>query len=110
MKTDIKSLRKAARQAIAPELMRRVNRIIKSEVLRLDIDHKIYWMDEPIGYISKGKNYLSPKLELLVDEAIDLESKEKLKVNLEKKLDELISSELSDLVNLAKSKFKYNYV
>ncbi len=110
LKTDIKSLRKAARQAIAPELMRRVNRIIKSEVLRLDNDHKIYWMDEPIGYISKGKNYLSPKLELLVDEAIDLESKEKLKVNLEKKLDELISSELSDLVNLAKSKFKNNYV
>ena len=109
LKTDIKSLRKAARQAIAPELMRRVNRIIRSEVLRLDNDHKIYWMDSPIAYISKGTNYLNPKLRLIVDEAIDLETKEKLKINLEKKLRTLISSELSDLVNLIKSKFKNNY-
>jgi len=110
LKADIKSLRKAARQAIAPELMRRVNRIIKNEEFRLDNDHKIYWMDSPIAYISKGKNYLNPKLELIVDEAIDNESKEKLKSNLEKKLYNLIFSELSDLVNLSKSKFKNNYV
>jgi len=110
LKTDIKSLRKAARQAIAPELMRRVNKIIKSEIFELGDDHKINWMGEPIAYISKGKDYLNPKLELLVDEAIDLESKEKLKINLEKKLYSLISSELSDLVNLSKSKFKNNYV
>ena len=110
LKTDIKSLKKAARQAIAPELMRRVNRIIKNEVFELGDDHKIYWMDCPIAYISRGKNYLYPKLELLVDEAIDLESKEKLKTNLEKKLNILISSELSDLVNLSKLKFKNNYV
>ena len=110
LKTDIKSLKKAARQAIAPELIRRVNRIIKSEVFEIDDNHKIYWMDYPIAYISRGKNYLYPKLELLVDEAIDLESKEKLKANLEKKLNILISSELSDLVNLSKSKFKNNYV
>ena len=110
LKTDIKSLKKAARQAIAPELMRRVNRIIKSEVFKLDNDHKIYWTDSPIAYISHGKNYLNPKLELLVDEAIDQESKEKLKVDLEKKLYSLISSELSDLVNLTKSEFENNYV
>ena len=30
--------------------------------------------------------YLNPKLELLVDEAIDLESREKLKINLEKNI------------------------
>ena len=110
LKADIKSLRKAARQAIVPELMRRVNRIIKNEEFKLDNDHKIYWMDSPIAYISKGKNYLNPKLELIVDEAIDHESKEKLKSNLEKKLHNLIFSELSDLVNLSKSKFSNNYV
>tara|TARA_Y100000590_G_scaffold323289_1_gene366179 strand:- start:2456 stop:4948 length:2493 start_codon:yes stop_codon:yes gene_type:complete len=110
LKTDIKSLKKAARQAIAPELMRRASRIIKSEVLRLDDDHKIYWMDNPIAYILKGKNYLNPKLELLVDEAIDEESKVKLKANLENKLYELIKNELSDLVNLSNANFKNNYV
>ena len=109
LKTDIKSLKKAARQAIAPELTRRVNKIIKSEVFKLNDDHKIYWMDNPIAYISRGKNYLNPKLELLVDEAIDFESKEKLKANLEKRLYEHISSELSNLVNLAEAQFKNNY-
>jgi len=109
LKTDIKSLKKAARQAIAPELMRRANQIIKSEDFRLDDNHKVYFMENPIAYLSKGKDYLNPKLELLVDEAIDLDSKEKLKINLEKKLYKLISSELSDLVNLGKAKFKNSY-
>ena len=110
LKTDIKSLRKAARQAIAPELMRRTNKIASEENLELGDDYKIYWMDNPIAHITPGKNYLNPKLELLVDEAIDLESKEKLKKNLEKKLDKLITNELSDLVNLSKLNFKNNYV
>ena len=110
LKNDIKSLKKAARHAIAPELARRVNNIIKSEVFNINDDHNIYWMDNPIAYISPGKNYLNPKLELLVDEAIDSESKEKLRDNLEKKLHVLITTELSDLVKLSKSKFENNYV
>ena len=35
------------------------------------------------NYLKKGKNYLSPRLELIVDEAIDLDSKDLLKSNLE---------------------------
>jgi len=89
--------------------MRRVNRIIKDDFIKLNDDNKLYWMDNPIAYILKGKNYLNPKLELLVDEALELELQEKLKANLEKKLHNLISSELSDLVNLSKSKFENNY-
>ena len=110
LKTDVKSLKKAARQAIVPELMRRTNSIIKDETLNFGNDHKIYWMDSPIAYIIPGKNYLSPNLELLVDEAIDEESKEKLKKNLGKKLSTLIKNELSDLVNLSESKFSNNYI
>ena len=110
LKTDIKSLKKAARQAVVPELMRRVSSIVKSEVLGLNDDHKIYWKDNPIAYITPGKNYLNPKLELLVDDAIDPESKEKLQNNLEEKLQTLITTELSDLVNLSKSKFENSYV
>jgi len=110
LKTDIKSLKKAARQAIAPELMRRVNKIVKSEDLKLEDDCKLYWMDSPVAYISPGKNYLNPKLEILVDETIDEESKDKLKNNLEEKIQKLIKTELSDLVNLSNSKFKNNYV
>ena len=110
LKTDIKSLRKAARQAIVPELMRRTAKIIENESFEISDDHKIYWMDNPIAYLVPGKNYLNPKLELLVDEALDLESKEKLKKNLEKKLRMLVVNELSDLVNLSQSKFENSYV
>tara|TARA_B110000438_G_scaffold303274_1_gene364030 strand:- start:1575 stop:4067 length:2493 start_codon:yes stop_codon:yes gene_type:complete len=110
LKTDIKSLKKAARQALAPELARRTNKIIKSEEFKIGDDFKIYWMNNPIAYISPGRNYLNPKLELLVDEAIDGESREKLKINLEEKLNKLIKFELSDLVNLSKSNFTSNYV
>ena len=110
LKTDIKSLKKAARQAISPELERRANSIIKSEVLDLSDDHKIYWKESPVAYISQGKNYLKPKLELIADEAIDFDSKEKLKNNLEKKLNSLITNELSDLVKLSETKFTNNYV
>ena len=52
LKTDIRSLKKAARQAIEPELMRRTSKIIKSEDFKIEEDHKIYWMDNPIAYIS----------------------------------------------------------
>ena len=110
LKTDIKSLKKAARQAIAPELMRRAKKIIDSDNFEINDDYKIYWMNYPIAHIIKGKDYLNPRLEVLVDEAMDLESKERLKINLEKKLNNLILSELSDLVNLSKSNFKNNYV
>ena len=110
LKTDIKSLKKAARQAIEPELMRRTNRIIKSEILELNEDHKIYWEDNPIAYIKPGKDYLSPQLEIMVDEAIDNDSKKKLKKYLEQKLYQIIKTELSPLFNLNSTKFENNYL
>jgi len=110
LKTDIKSLKKAARQGIAPELIRRVNTIIKSETFDIEDDCKIYWKDNPIAFLVAGKNYLNPKLQLIVDEAIDEESKEKLKNSLKEKLSKLINNELSDLVKLSEGKFKNNYV
>ena len=67
-------------------------------------------MENPIGDINRGKNYLNPNLKLQVDEAIELKTSEELKNNLEKKLSTLISTELHDLVNLVNSKFKSNYL
>ena len=110
LKTDIKSLKKAARQAIGPELMRRANKIIKFEDLKLEDDHKIYWMNNPIAQITVGKNYLHPNLILIADDAMDLDSQEKTKQHLEQKLRSLINTELADLVKLSKLNFKNNYV
>lgn len=108
--TDLKSLKKAARHGIAPELMRRVSKIKKNKNLLLKDDYKIYWENNPIAFISAGKNYLDPRIDLIVDEAIDIESKEALKKFLSTWLKELISSELNDLVNLNKDNVKNKYV
>ena len=56
LKTDIKSLKKAARQAIAPELMRRVNKIIKSD------DFKIKMIIKYIGWIILLHIFLQEKI------------------------------------------------
>ena len=48
-------------------------------------------------------------MNLIVDEAIDLESKEKLKIFLENWISTLIKTELSDLVNLKNTNTKNNY-
>ena len=106
---DIKSLKKAARQAIAPELMRRVTKILKCKTLRLDADHKIYWMESPIAYITSGKDYLYPNLKIIVDDAIDLESKVKLQSFLAQWIGNLIKNELYDLVNLKDVNHKSGY-
>ena len=98
--TDKKSLRRAARQAVAPELTKRVGKILKCEVLKLNYDQKIYWMDNPIAYLVPGRDYLHPNLKLIVDDAIDLDSKDKLKIFLENWINVYIKDELLDLLNL----------
>ena len=101
--TDIKSMRKAARQAITPELAKRVSTIISTENIKLNIDNKIYWSNYPIAFIDKGKNYLQPSIQMNLDESTDPESKEKLKLFLNNWLNKYIKTELSDLVNLSYS-------
>ncbi len=45
LETDIKSLKKAARQTISPELEKRVKSIIETGLINLNEDFKIYWND-----------------------------------------------------------------
>ena len=104
--TDIKSLKKAARQAIAPELMRRVSKIIKEKNLTIESDQKIYWLKNPIAILISGKNYLQPKIKLIVDDAIDMDSKQKLEKFLDEWIKKVIEEKLKDLVNLKNNKVK----
>ena len=55
LKTDIKSLKKAARQAIAPELIRRASGIMKGEVLKIDDDEKNILDELPNCLYLQGK-------------------------------------------------------
>ena len=110
LNTDIKSLKKAARQGIGPELTKRVNLIISSGILKLNEDFRIYWLDNPIAKIIPGKNYLEPDIDLITDDILDLDSKNKLKEFLHNWLKNLINTELKDLVNLNKFEQKNSSV
>jgi len=98
--TDIKSLKKAARQGVRPELIKRINKIISDDKIELKDDFKIYWKNDPIAFISQGKNYLEPNLNLVVDDILEFEEKNQLQTYLEQWLKKFIQDKLTDLVNL----------
>jgi len=108
--TDIKSLKKAARQGIADELIKRAKEIVDKKELELKDNYKIYWKDSPVAKIKKGKNYLSPEIEIVADEALEINVKEDLSFSINNWIKSLISEQLSDLVNLIKLKNNNQYL
>ncbi len=110
LETDIKSLKKAARQGMVDELSGRVKEIINKKEVEFRNNSKIYWKENPIAKIKKGKNYLSPEVEIISDEALDVETKEELLHFLSDWLSGYISEELNDLINLIKLDNKNKYL
>ncbi len=110
LETDIKSLKKAARQGMVGELSSRVKEIINKKEVEFRNNSKIYWKENPIAKIKKGKNYLSPEVEIISDEALDVEAKEELLHFLSDWLSGYISEELNDLINLIKLDNKNKYL
>jgi len=108
--TDIKSLKKAARQGMSDELIKRAKEIIEKKELELRDNCKIYWKDSPVAKIIKGKNYLSPEIEIIADEALEINMKENLSSSINNWIKDLISEQLSDLVNLIRLENKNQYL
>ena len=100
LETDIKSLKKAARQTVGPEFEKRIQVIIETQLIKLNHDFKIYWNDYPIAKLMPGKDYLNPNLELIVDEIIEQNQKQKLISFLEKWIKTKINSVLQSLIDL----------
>ena len=97
---DIKSLKKAARQNVGPEILKRIDQIIDTGLVELRDDFKIYWKDYPIAKLAPGSDYLNPQIELIIDEMIDNIDSNKLKNFLEKWIDFKIKEELHSLMDL----------
>ena len=108
--TDIKSLKKAARQGIANELIKRAKEIIETKKLELNNNFKIYWKNNPVAKIKKGGNYLTPEIDIIADEALDLEIKKDLLSAINSWIKDLISEDLKDLTNLIKLNNKNQYL
>ncbi len=102
--TDIKSLKKAARQSIGPELKKRINEIINTSFIDLKDDFKIYWKEFPIAKLLPGKDYLKPEIILIVDEMIETPDKKKLHDFLGDWLKNKINFTLKSLIDLKNSK------
>ena len=100
LETDIKSLKKAARQNLSPEFTKRINQIIEGKQLELKEDKKIYWNKFPIAILAKGADYLSPELNLIIDDIVENDEKSKLHSFLKKWLDTKIIEELDGLLKL----------
>ena len=102
--TDIKSLKKAARQSINPEFISRVQKIIKTGLINIKEDFKIYWEGFPIARLLPGKDYLKPEFNLIVDDMIETDEKKKLQLFLEKWINNKINLILKNLIDLKNSK------
>ncbi len=100
LETDIKSLKKAARQTIGPELEKRVQSIIDTGLINLNEDFKIYWNDFPIAKLTTGNDYLNPNFDLIVDDIIEQNTKQKLNDYVNKWIHSKINNVLKSLIDL----------
>ena len=100
LETDIKSLKKAARQTVGPELQKRIQSIIDTGLIEIKDDFKIYWKNFPIAKLEAGKDYLNPEFFLIVDDILENNDKQKLSDFIEKWIKEKINIVLKSLIEL----------
>ncbi len=106
LETDIKSLKKTARQTVGPELEKRIQIIIETGIIDLRDDFKIYWNKFAIAKLMPGKDYLNPNFDLIVDEILEQNQKQKLINFIEKWIKNKISTVLESLIDLKDLKEK----
>ena len=97
---DIKSLKKAARHNVSPEIIKRITQIIDTGLIELNNDFKIYWKNYPIAKIIPGTDYLNPKIQLIIDEMIENEERYKLDLFIQEWIQKKINTELKSLIDL----------
>jgi len=106
LETDIKSLKKAARKTIGPELEKRVQIIIDTGLIELNDDFKIYWNNFAIAKLTTGNDYLNPSFELIVDDILEKNQTSKLSEYINKWIKYKVTTILKSLVDLKNLKEK----
>ena len=110
METDIKSLKKAARQSIGPELEKRIQSIIDTGLIELNDDFKIYWNKFSIAKLIPGNDYLNPNFELIVDDILEKNQRQKLNDYINRWLKNKIDTVLQSLIDLKNLKDKHSSI
>jgi len=102
--TDIKSLKKAAKHNVSPEIVNRINQVLDTGLIELRNDYKIYWKNHPIAKLIPGSDYLNPQIQLIIDEMIEKNEKIKLNNYLKIWINTKIKTELKSLIDLKNTK------
>ena len=110
LETDIKSLKKAARQSIGPELEKRIKNIIDTGLIELNADFKIYWGKFPIAKLIPGNDYLSPSFELIVDDILEQDQRQNLGLFINRWLKNKVDTILQSLIDLKNLKDKHSSI
>ena len=97
---DVKSLKKAARQNVVPEIIKRITQIIDTGLIELKDDFKIYWNNNHIAKLIPGSDYLNPQIQLVIDEMIEKNEKTRLSSYLQNWINNRIETELKSLIDL----------
>ncbi len=108
--TDIKSIKKAARKGVEKELVKRVDIILKEGSINIDKNNNIVWKNNPIARLKKGHDYLTPEIDIIADDSLKEESRNKLIAYLNKWLANHINEVLGDLIKLTKHKISNQYL
>jgi len=108
--TDIKSIKKAARKGVEEELIKRVGKILSNSEIEINNENQIFWKNYPIARLKKGNNYLSPEIEIIADDSLNIETKSKLNTFLIEWLNNYINQVLGDLLKLTKHKIENQYL
>jgi len=102
--TDIKSLKKAARKTVGPEILNRIEQIKRTGLVELKDDFKIYLERYPIANLSPGKDYLNPELSLVIDDMVESSDQLQLSNYLVNWLNNKIKNDLKSLIDLKQIK------
>ncbi len=111
LQTDIRSIKKAARNGAANELQKRIRLITNSsEQFCLKKDKNIYWKDQIIGKIYPGKNYLNPDIKVIVDESITPQDQQKILIRLLDWFKSEKNNLLQDLIKIEENKSENRFI
>ena len=108
--TDIKSIKKAGRKGVEDELVKRVNEILTKGEIEINNENKIMWKNNSIAMLKKGSSYLNPKIDIIADDTLSVESKTKLITYLNKWTNDYIHDVLGDLIKLTNYKIENQYL
>ena len=100
---DSKNLRAAASQVVAPEILKRAERLsgAPNEEFVLATDGTVRWRGEVVANLAEGEQLLTPRLIVLADEALTGPELERVQDRLDLWLRHTVNTQLESIMQLA---------